>query len=112
MRRMLCLRQARLLWATAVDAGLPEGFPNLGLSYFLQFALTSWLLCYPCNSIAEADQVLPHQVIHDQRGGKHDDEKCVMDLYHSEIGEAVVCGMQEAQAMAEQESRRSDDEGQ
>jgi hypothetical protein len=36
----------------------------------------------------------------------------VVDLHHSEIGEAVVRGMQETQTAAEQESRRGDDEGQ
>src|SRR5215469_6823596 len=77
-----------------------------------RFALTSWLLCDPCNSIAESDQVFPDQVIDDQRGRKHDREKFVVDLHHSEIGEAVVCGMQESQAATEQESSGDDDEGQ
>src|SRR5215471_9035305 len=76
-----------------------------------RFALTCLLLCYTCNSIAESDQVFPDQVIDDQRGGKHDSEKGVVDL-HSEIGEAVVRRMEKAQAATEQESRRSDDEGQ
>ena len=35
-----------------------------------------------------------------------------MDLHDSEIGEAVVRGMQEAQAAAKKESRRGDDEWQ
>ena len=35
-----------------------------------------------------------------------------MDLRHSEIDEAVVCRMQKAQAAAEEESCRGDDEGQ
>ena len=69
------------------------------------------LLCYPCNSIAESDQVLPNQVINDECGQKHDREKCVVDLCDSEIGEAVVCVMQKAQAAAEQESGRRDNEG-
>src|SRR5215467_16122468 len=77
-----------------------------------RFALTSCLLCDPCNSIAESDQVFPDQVINDQHGRKHDGEKRVVDLHHAEIREAVVCGMQKAQAATEQESGRGDDEGQ
>src|SRR6516162_6672886 len=77
-----------------------------------RFALTSWLLCDPGNSIAESDQIFPDQVIDDQRGGKYDREKCVMDLHHSEIDKAVRCGMQKAQAAAEQKTRGGDDEGQ
>ena len=77
-----------------------------------RLAFMSWLLCDPGNSIAESDQIFPDQVVDDQRGGKHNREKCVVDLHHSEIGEAVVCGMQKAQAAAKEESRRGNDEGQ
>src|SRR5215467_1512756 len=40
-----------------------------------RFALTSWLLCDPCNSIAESDQVFPDQVIGDQESPRSDPQQ-------------------------------------